>query len=315
MPLDPEADPLSDPDVAEIRAFNRFHTGLVGALDNHFLGSDYTLPQMRVLYEIAHAPEDAPVTAVQLTEALGMDKGYLSRILKRLEKDGLVVRRALPGGGRQRALVLTEAGRAEYAGYDRASAQSVATCIAHLPPVARAELVSAMRRIRLMLDPGPRPEAVLRAPRPGELSLVAHRQIALYGLDYGWRGAFEGLVLEITGQFLRGFDPAKEAAWVADMGGEVVGSVFLCDGGDGVAKLRLLYLDALARGQGLGRRLVTECMDHARRLGYRHMILWTNDPLTEARRLYASLGFTCTASQPHADFGVEMTGETWECAL
>ncbi len=299
-------------DIAAVRAFNRFHTRLVGALNEHLLASDYALPQVRVLYEIASAPADHPPSASDLSEALRIDPGYLSRLVSGLEADGLVARSPADDNAKRLLLTLSAAGRAAFARVDAASAEEVAGLLAPLSDQERRELVGAMARIRRLLgdSPAARP-VVLRDPGPGDLGMIVHRQARLYAKEYGFDMTFEALVAEIVGQFGKSFRSDRERCWVADSDGEIVGSAFVVRQDDETAKLRLLYVEAAARGMGLGRRLVDECIAFARASGYRRMALWTNDVLVSARRIYEAAGFTLLEEERHHSFGVDLTGQVW----
>jgi DNA-binding MarR family transcriptional regulator/GNAT superfamily N-acetyltransferase len=299
-------------DIAAFRDFNRFHTRLAGALNEHLLQSDYTLPQARVLYEIANAPADAPLSAREMAEVLRVDTGYLSRLISGLEAAGLVVRRPSPDNAKRLDLTLTAAGQAAFAGLNAASAAEVAGLLAPLGPGERRELTGAMARIRQLLGDGaPERGFVLRDPVPGDMGAIIAGQARLYAQEYGWDWTFEALVAEIAAQFVRDFDPVREKCWVAEVDGRVAGSVFVMRQDDDTAKLRMLYVDAAARGRGLGRRLVDEAMGFARARGYRRMVLWTNDILTAARRIYETAGFTLIEEERHRSFGQDLVGQVW----
>ena len=307
---------MSSSDIDAVRAFNRFHTRLVGALDEHLLQSDYALPQVRVLYEIAHAPRERPACASDIAAALRLDAGYLSRLVAGLEADGLVERRSSPDNARRMSLRLSERGRECVARLEQASASQVDGLLAPLTPPQRRTLVGSMRAIRSLLGDAPGDATLLlREPEPGDMGLVVSRQARLYAEEYGWDAGYEALVAEIVAGYLRDFDPAKERCWIAERDGEMVGSVFVVRQDDEVARLRLLYVDPVARGLGLGRRLVDECLRFARARGYRRMVLWTNDCLVAARRIYQAAGFRLTAEEPHRSFGKDLVGQTWELDL
>jgi DNA-binding MarR family transcriptional regulator/predicted GNAT family acetyltransferase len=304
--------PVSDGDVAAIRRFNRFHTRLVGALNEHLLSSPYSLAQVRILYELANAPPDTPPAARELGDVLKMDAGYLSRLVAGLEGDGLLERTPAPDNAKRLLLSLTERGREVYAGLNAASAGEVAELLAPLSPAERRQLTGSMARIRRLLgDRGEARAFILRDPEPGDLGQVVHRQAALYTREYGWDWTFEGLISEIAGQFIRNFDPAGERCWIAEMEGEIVGSVFVVREDAETAKLRMLYVDPAARGKGLGRTLVEECLRFARAKGYRRMVLWTNDILVSARRIYEAAGFELLEEAPHRSFGKDLVGQIW----
>lgn len=293
--------------LAAFRAFNRFHTRLVGALNEHLLQSEFSLPQMRVLYELAQV-EGA--SARDLGAALRMDPGYFSRVLTGLEAAGLVSK--TPGRGKRLALGLTDRGRQVFAGLDAASAAEVAGLLDPLSEGERREMTGAMAVIRRVLGDLPPPEVVLRAPEAGEFGAVVQAQALLYAREYGWNAEFEALLAEIVAQFIRGYDPKGERAWVAAVEGRIVGSVFVVRQDAVTAKLRLLYVDASVRGQGLGRRLVREAMGFAQGAGYSRMVLWTNDILTAARKIYESEGFVLIGEDRHHSFGQDLVGQTWE---
>ena len=306
--------PFSVPDdrIAAVRRFNRFHTRLVGALNDRMLGSDYSLSQLRILYEIANAPGDAPPAATELAGDLAMDAGYLSRLLSGMERDGLIERAPAPENAKRLTLSLTAQGRAVFNGLNAASAREVADLLKGLTEREQAQLVGAMSRIRRLLGDGPAERTfILRDPEPGDLGYIVHQQGLLYAREYGWDWSFEALVSEIVGSFVRDFVPGRERCWVAEREGEIVGSVFLVRQDDETAKLRLLYVDASARGLGLGRRLVQACISFAQAKGYKRMVLWTNDVLESARRIYEATGFTLLEEAPHHSFGKDLVGQTW----
>ena len=297
--------------VARVRAFNRFHTRLVGALDRRILDSPYSLTESRVLFEIAHGRD---LTAAALAKALRLDPAYLSRVLARLAALGLVDKRPSASDGRASTLRLTRAGRVAFDGLDRAADAEAAATLEPLSRTRRAKVAVAMATImaELSAEPAAEPAIVIRGHAPGDVGWIVHRHGALYAAEYGWDETFEGLVAEIAGRFLKAHDPTRERCWVAERESEILGSVFVVDAGDGVAKLRLLYVEPNARGSGLGRRLVDEALRFAARAGYRKMTLWTNDILVAARRVYEATGFRLVASEPHRSFGKALVGETWE---
>ena len=307
--------------VAAVRRFNRFYTRQVGALNEGLLRSPYSLTQMRVLYELAHA---APQTSQALCAGLGLDPGYLSRILAQFEAEGLVERHRDQHDGRRLLVTLTERGRETFAPYDRASAEEVGDVLARIDGTGRQTLVDAMATIERLLSGTGSAEAAaaaaapaveLRAPRPGEFGWIVHRHGALYAEEYGFDATFEALVAEIVADFIKSHDPARERVWIADAGGRVAGSVFLVRKTDTVARLRLLYVEPWARGLGIGRRLVDACITAAREQGYAELELWTNDVLTAARHIYQRAGFDLVDRAPHRSFGRDLVGETWRLAL
>ena len=303
---------MSDAQIAEIRRFNRFHTRLTGALGDRLLATGYGLPQLRVFYEIATAAPGQAPSGRDLALRLGMDPGHVSRIVAGLVRDGLVARTPSPGNARRLALTPTPAGRDRFAGIDRAQAEEVAALIAPLSPAERRELTGAMTRIRRLLGDAPADRTfVLRDPEPGDLGHVVAAQARLYAEEYGWDWTFEGLVAGITADYVRDHDPASDRCWIAEVEGQIAGSVFVVRQDAETAKLRMLYVDRAARGLGLGRRLVEECLRFARARGYRRMVLWTNDCLVSARRIYEAAGFELLEEDPHHSFGVDLVGQVW----
>ncbi|HEY0328704.1 MAG TPA: helix-turn-helix domain-containing GNAT family N-acetyltransferase [Rhodopseudomonas sp.] len=303
---------LSNPDVAAVRAFNRFYTRKLGVLDQHLLASPYSLAEARVLYELAQRDAAA---AKQIGAELGLDPGYLSRMLQSFHDHGLITRQPSPEDRRQFRLGLTAKGRAAFAALERAAKAEVAALLARMSRSASSRLVAAMQTIERLLTPGAAPLATLRNPRPGDIGFVVQSHGALYAADYGFDASFEALVAEIAAKFLSSFDASRERCWIAELDGEAVGSVFLVRDSDAVAKLRLLLVTPQGRGQGLGRRLVEEAIGFARHCGYRKITLWTQSNLTAARRIYQNTGFELLESQPHRSFGQDLIGETWELRL
>jgi DNA-binding MarR family transcriptional regulator/GNAT superfamily N-acetyltransferase len=303
---------MLDKQAAAFREFNRFHTRLVGALNEGLLASGYSLPQVRVLYELAQAPRQNPPSARELGDALRMDTGYLSRLVSGLCDQGLVDRRPSDTNAKRLALSLSAKGQQVFDGLNKASAKEAASFLAPLSLIEREALVGAMAKIRRLLgDATPAPVFILRAPRPGDMGWITHQHGRLYAKEYGWDWTFEALVGEITSQFVQNFDPDSERCWVAEREGDIIGSVFLVRHDAHTAKLRLLYVDADARGLGLGRRLVEECIGFAQARGYRRIELWTNDVLVAARRIYETTGFEVQQEAPHHSFGQDLIGQTW----
>ncbi len=292
-----------------LRHFNRFYTAQIGVLDRDLLGSGYSLAQARVLYELA-TREDA--AAGDLTRALSLDGAYLSRILHNFEKAGLLQRRRSATDGRVIRLGLTAKGHAVFAKLDRLSQRAAETLLSRLPGEAREEVLGAVRLIEERLAPSPKPaEITLRPHRVGDMGWIVHRQAVLYTQDYGWDNGYEALISEIAGRFLRDFKPDRERCFVAEREGKIVGSAFVVEASTEVAKLRLLYVEPAARGQGLGRRLVEACIGFAQASGYARLDLWTNDILTAARRIYESAGFELIKEERHRSFGHDLVGQTW----
>src|ERR1700736_4258653 len=300
--------------IAAVRAFNRFYTRKLGVLDQHLMNSPFSLSEARVLYELAHRDD---LSAKEIGAELGLDAGYLSRIVQNFDESGLITRRPLASDRRQYRLALTAKGRQAFAKLDRSSHDEVGAMLAALPRGAGGRLTAAMGTIdRLLGDSqAPSPPAILRDPRPGDMGWVVQSHGALYASEYGFDASFEALVAEIAAKFLASFDASRERCWIADIDGSPVGSVFLVRHTDDIAKLRLLLVDPAGRGQGLGRRLVAECGAFARASGYRKITLWTQSILVAARRIYQDAGFKLVASEPHRSFGQSLIGETWEREL
>jgi len=303
-----------DRHIAGVRAFNRFYTRQMGLLGDGYLKSAFSLAEARVLYELAH--RDRP-TASELARDLGLDAGYLSRILRRFVQRGLLRKSPSRTDRRQQHLALTRKGRRAFAGLDRASREEVGAALGPLDAAARRRLGAAMETVRHLLAPGPAVPApvVLRPHRIGDMGWIVHRQAVLYAQEYGWDGHFEGLIAGIAGTFIETFDPASACCWIAERNGETAGSVFVVRHAKTVARLRLLYVEPSARGLGIGKRLVEEAIRFARERGYRKMILWTNDILVEARHIYEAAGFRLIAEEPHHSFGHDLVGQTWELKL
>ena len=313
----------ASPDVAAVKAvrqFNRFYTARIGALDP-YLGSTMSLTDVRVLYELAH--REQPV-ASEIGKSLGLDAGYLSRILRRFAQAGWLARAPHPADARQSLLALTQAGHAAFAPLQQKSRDEAAALLAPLGAAARRQVVDALQTVQALLDPAPstaasgaaRPAtAVLRDPAPGDIGWVVQQHGEIYAREYGWNSAFEALVAEIAAGFLRKFQPEWERCWIAELNGERVGAVFLVRKSKTTAQLRMLILAPQARGLGLGARLTDECIGFARRKGYKKMVLWTNSCLTAARGIYAARGFRLDKSEAYEGFGQQLVGETWSLRL
>lgn len=304
---------VSEADIAAFRRFNRFHTQLVGALDERHLDTDFTLPQIRVFYEVANALPGALPSARGLSQSLHVDTGYLSRVISGLERDGLIHRSPAVDNAKRLELSLTEAGREVFAGLNAMSTEQVAAFLAPLAESERRQAIGAMNRIQRLLgkDPG-NSTFVLRDPEPGDLGWITHRQAKMYAAEYGWDWTYEALVSKIVSQFATEFIPGRERCWVAEREGEIVGSVFIVRHDEEIAKLRLLYVEPDARGLGLGRKLVDETLRFAQAKGYKKMTLWTNDVLASARRIYEAAGFELVTEEPHHSFGKDLVGQVWE---
>lgn len=295
--------------VTVLRAFNRFHTRYAGALDAHYMDSDLSLAEARLLYEIANRP--APLAA-ELQAALGLDAGYVSRILRRFQAKGWISR-SRGEDGRRRPIALTQAGRAKFAALDERTRRQVAERVEALPPADQATLVEALRAVQALLGGGEAPWTI-RTFRIGDLAALASRQSILYE-SFGWGRPMELLQSEITTAFLRDFKPGREQCWIAERAGLMAGSVLIVDAGAGIAQLRLLYVESWARGLGIGQALVAECVAFARAAGYHRIRLWTHSVLLSARRIYEGAGFHIVSTEVHDGFGKPEQGETWELEL
>jgi DNA-binding MarR family transcriptional regulator/N-acetylglutamate synthase-like GNAT family acetyltransferase len=306
--------PNSDGQISAVRSFNRFYTRKLGVLDQQLLKSPFSLSEARVLYEIATHKDPA---AKQIGIELGLDPGYLSRIVQSFDDSGLITRKPLPSDRRQHQLSLTVKGRQAFDRLDRTSHDDVAALLAALPDAGRERLIGAMAVIERLLGASDfsSPPAILRGPRPGDMGWVVQSHGSLYAREYGFDSSFESLVAEISAKFLASFDASRERCWIAELDGAPVGSVFLVRHSDDVAKLRLLLVDPAGRGQGLGQRLVAECVAFARQCGYRRITLWTQSILVAARRIYQDAGFVLVGTEPHRSFGQSLIGETWELEL
>ncbi len=298
--------------IAAVRRFSRFYTRVIGALHDGLLHSSFSLAEARVLYELA---QRAGATATELGRELDLDPGYLSRILQRIERDGLLARAPSPIDRRQSLLSLTPAGHDAFAPLDARSREEIGALLAPLAESAQASVVAAMGCIEASLGAPRSGPWLLRQHRPGDIGWVVGRHGALYAEEYGFDARFEALVARVAGEFLALHDPVRERCWIAEYDGVNVGSVFLVRQSDEEAKLRLLLVEPAARGLGIGRRLVAECISFARETGYRRIALWTNEVLVAARAIYQQAGFRLVASKPHSDFGPPMVGEDWVLEL
>ena len=301
----------------EVRAFNRFYTREIGLLNRSLPATDLSVPEARVLYELAQAPEGGR-TAAEIGRTLDMDKAHLSRIVARFLARGLAASRISPDHRKHRLLRLTAAGRKVFAEAEAAARGQVDALLEPIDAAGRNRIIEAMRDIRMALRDREAPdgEVSLRPLRPGDVGWIIHRQTVLYTREYGWDWTYEGLASRILGAFVAEFDPACEDGWVAERGGAIVGSIFLMKSDDaGIAKLRLLYVEPKARGAGVGRKLVETCIARARELGYCELTLWTNDILVAARRIYQAAGFRLASEEPHHSFGHDLVGQTWTLDL
>jgi len=303
-----------------VRAFNRFYTRRIGVLAPKLPDSDFTLPEARVLWELAH---HAPVSAATLSGSLQLDAGYLSRLLRGLKARGLLASQAHPTDGRQTLLKLSAAGKRAFAPLDRQGTANAEAMLAPLSAPQRDAMLGAMSRIQSLLEPDAGAPIELRAPQPGDLGWIVERHGAVYASEYGLDQRFEALVARICADFVDRFQPGCEACWIAARGPERLGSVMLVQARDeasdeprpGVAKLRLLLLETHARGLGVGRRLVHQCSDFARAAGYERIVLWTQSALTAARAIYAAEGYRLVHSAAGHGFGQDVINETWELTL
>jgi DNA-binding MarR family transcriptional regulator/GNAT superfamily N-acetyltransferase len=303
--------------VQDVRAFNRFYTNVIGALDySRQLYAPYTLTESRVLYELAHSPR---TDAADLRTELSLDAGYLSRILNKFEQDGLIERTASRRDPRRRRVTLTPRGRETAALLAERADESVGALLATVPSADRPRLTEAMRTVRTLLSDGrpPRREDVLlREPGPGDLGWIVARNAALYAAEYGFDAGYEALVARIVADYAEDHDPHLERVWIAELDGRPVGCVMCVrDDAPATARLRLLLVEPEARGLGIGDRLVSAVVDFARGVGYRDLVLWTNDVLTAARRVYQRHGFVLAAEKPHRSFGKDLNGQDWRLDL
>jgi DNA-binding MarR family transcriptional regulator/GNAT superfamily N-acetyltransferase len=308
-------DASAEPTVAALRRFSRFYTRQLGLLDEGLLDSGFTLTETRVLYELAHRDG---LAAADLVRELALDAGYLSRVLRRFQTQGLIERSTQAGDARRSTLALTVKGRKTFAPLNKASSAQASALVAHLDAGAQAELRAALATVERLMTPGAKaaPEPiVLRSLQVGDIGLIASRQGQLYAQEYGWDETFEALVAEIGARFVQKFDPKWERCWVAEQGGRIVGSVFVVRKSPRVAQLRLLYVDPVTRGQGLGARLVDECIRFAKGKGYRSMMLWTNAGLDAARHIYEARGFVLQKEERHRSFGKNLVGQFWTLKL
>ena len=304
--------------IDAVRRFNRLYTRRIGVLQHGYLHSSFSLAEVRVLYELAHRQR---VTATELARELDLDPGYLSRILATFTRRGMLERARSDRDGREQLLSLTRHGQDTFAPLDAAAREQIGALLARLPERRQERLVAAMRAIGVLLgDWPPESEAgsqaiVLRHPRPGDMGWVVERHGAIYAQEYGWDQRFEALVAGIVARFVDHFDPQRERCWIAEREGERVGCVFLVKATKTIGKLRLFLVEPDARGLGIGKRLVDECIRFARDAGYGKMRLWTQSNLLAARHIYARNGFRVIASEPHHSFGYDLVSETWELRL
>lgn len=300
--------------IQAVRQFNRFYTRQIGVLREGLLNSEFSLTEVRVLYELA---ERANPTATELGRDLGLDAGYLSRILRGFKKRGLIDSKASESDGRQFLLRLTKKGQKSFAPLHARAQDEIGEMLGSLSEAEQRRLVEAMNTIQGLFGAQPEKKTpyLIRPHQPGDMGWVIHRHGVLYAQEYRWNEQFEALVASITAQFIQNFDPQRERCWIAEKDGEMVGSVFLVKQSKTIAKLRLLLVEPKARGFGIGGRLVNECERFARQADYLKIRLWTNSVLHAARHIYEKAGYRLIAEEPHHSYGHELIGETWELKL
>ncbi|MFI9812195.1 bifunctional helix-turn-helix transcriptional regulator/GNAT family N-acetyltransferase [Saccharothrix variisporea] len=296
--------------VADVRAFNRFYTGVIGILDNAYLDSPYSLTEVRVLFELSTGVAETAA----LRTGLGLDAGYLSRILTRFDREGLITRSPSPDDARRQVVGLTDAGRTVLADLDARSNAEIGALLDRVPPSDLASLVGAMRRIQRLLT-GAEPTYLLRPLKPGDLGWVVHRHGVRYAEERGWDQTFEALVARIVADYVEHHDPHREAAWIAEVDGEPAGSIFCVKADEHTAQLRLLLVEPQARGLGVGKRLVEECVRFARGAGYRRIVLETVSDVEVARGIYKRAGFEPVEAKPVRKWGADLVEETWTLDL
>jgi DNA-binding MarR family transcriptional regulator/GNAT superfamily N-acetyltransferase len=303
-----------DEDVAVIRRFNRFYTKQIGLLTQGLLNTQFPLTQARILYELAHRDRS---TASDIISEFNIDPGYLSRILSNFEQEGLVRKIPSKSDSRLRLLKLTSRGHKSFAVLNERSAKEAETLLLSLSGEDRHRLLRAMQTIQNILDAESKPMTsyLLRTHEPGDIGWIVYRHGTVYSQEYGFDETFDALVADILVQFIRKHDPRRERIWIAEQDGERIGSVMIVDAGDRVAQLRLLLVEPKARGKGIGRRLIDECLKFSRRNQYRKIKLWTQSNLAEARHLYMKAGFEMVEASPHKSFGQDLTAEVWELSL
>jgi DNA-binding MarR family transcriptional regulator/GNAT superfamily N-acetyltransferase len=302
-----------DTQVGLIRAFNRFYTRRIGVVDG-IASSPFSLAEARVLYELAHRER---ATATDIRKELGLDAGYMSRILQEFERRKFVKREQSKTDEREKFLSMTAQGRKAFAPLEDRSNRDVAALLENLSPAERKRFVDAAQTVRKLLGDKAEQKTLylLRQHQPGDMGWIVHRQAVLYADEYGWDGTYEALAAEIVAQFIKNYDAKRERCWIAEKDGERVGAVFVAKATDEVAKLRLLHVESEARGLGIGKRLVEECVRFARQAGYKKMTLWTQSILHAARHLYRQAGFQVVSEEQHHSFGKDLIAETWELDL
>lgn len=300
--------------IAAFRRFTRFYTKQLGLLKQGLLDTRFPLTHGRVLYELAQHKQP---TSSDLISELNIDPGYLSRILSSFEKEGVIRKVRSKSDSRQRILKLTARGKESFSELNERSKKEVASLLLGLSEEDRHRLLEAMQAIENILGTEPKPSAsyLLRPHEPGDIGWITHRHGVVYSEEYGFDETFEALVAEVLMQFIRKHDPKRERIWIVEQDGERVGSVVIVDAGDRIAQLRLLLVEPKARGKGIGKRLVNECIHFSKRNRYRKIRLWTQSNLLEARHLYANEGFELVEESPHRSFGQDLIAEFWELPL
>lgn len=302
------------PKVAAVRRFNRFYTRQIGVLREGLLDSPFSLTEVRVLYELADREK---LTAAELGKDLGLDRGYLSRTLQSFEERGLVKKTRSQADRRHIFLTLTGKGRKVFAPLNSRAQQEVEEMLSDLSMGEQQDLIESMHTIEYLLSGKPEPKVpyILRSHHPGDMGWIVHRHGVLYSEEYGWDEDFEALVAQIVADFIKNLDPKRERCWIAERNREIVGSVFLVRKSKTVAQLRLLLVEPKARGLGIGKRLVDECIRFARQKNYRKITLWTNSVLDAARHIYEEVGFVLVDEKPHHSYGQDLVGQNWELVL
>jgi DNA-binding MarR family transcriptional regulator/N-acetylglutamate synthase-like GNAT family acetyltransferase len=300
--------------IEAVRQFNRFYTRRIGVLRDGLLDSPFSLTEVRVLHDLSQRDQ---LTAGEIGSDLGLDRGYLSRILQRFEQRGLIRKTRSQTDARQSLLELTPKGRKVFAPLDTRAQEEVQTMLTTLSVGQRRSLIDAMRNIEQLLNPKPEPKVpyLLRSHHAGDLGWIVHRHGALYSQEYGWDEEFEAQVAQIVSDFIKNFDPKREHCWIAERDGEIVGSVMVVQKSKTVAQLRLLLVEPQARGLGIGQRLVDECIRFARQHNYRKLVLWTNSVLDAARHIYENAGFRLVHEDPHHSYGKDLVSQDWELTL
>lgn len=299
--------------IVAVRTFNRFYTRRVGALNARFLGTELSLPEARMMFEIVHA--SAPPLASGLQRALGMDAGYVSRVLGRFEARGWITRTAGGEDARRRPISVTAAGRAVFDEMDQRQRAEVVAMLQPLSPTQHVDLAAALGSARTLLDPAPARDFSIRTFRSGDLGMLTARQSILYRDEQGWGRGLEHNITETCAGFLANYREGRDQCWIAEVAGAMAGSIMLTDEGGDHSRLRLFYVEPIARGRGIGDALVKTCLAFARSAGYREMMLWTHAVLASARRIYAAHGFEVTETAMHDEFGKPELGETWRLRL